>query len=84
MKEVRYRKLRRSKYQFPTRMIRQGASKGKLQRGSILAKTDIERACCCSIEFLPKAHTRYEWRWKYPVEMSVEEANEHYKERESS
>ena len=73
---MRYKKLRRSKREFPTRLIRGGG--GHLSMGAAAARADIERELGISIEHLPKAHTRFQWRWKYPAHMSVCQANEFY------
>ena len=78
MNQVKYRKLRRSKYQFPTQVVRNGSSKGQLVKGADLARADIEKECGCSIQHLKKAHTPFEWRFLYPVGMSVEMAKEFF------
>lgn len=78
MNKLKYKKLCRSKYRFPTRLV-----SNVLQIGHKLARADIERELGCSIEYLPKSHTPYEWRWCVPIGMSVAEANEYYKHKKT-
>ena len=63
---MKTKKYRRSKYQFPTRVVKSG-TKGTLVVGSKTAQNDIEKQL--KRKLLPTAklcHTKYEWCWREP------------------
>lgn len=64
MNKSKYKKIRRSKWQFPTKIIKGSAShKGQLIHGSTKALEDIERQIGHRLTFVKTAHTPTQWVW---------------------
>jgi hypothetical protein len=57
----------RSKYMFPTRIIRSGPSKGDLRVGWREAKKHIEACLGYSIDHWVMRHTPTQWVWLKPI-----------------
>ena len=62
MKSEKYKKHYRSKYEFATRVVRTGGTKGTLVVGSRPAKSDIERKLGRPLhKDTVERHTRFQW-----------------------
>lgn len=62
--DIKWKKIRRSKYRFPT-IIKKGSgkTKGHLIIGEGKALADVERSIGGKLQFVKTAHTRTQWVW---------------------
>jgi hypothetical protein len=58
-------KVTRSKWKFPTRVVRQSQSKGELVIGSKVALRDIESKMGHPIDVVKTRHTPTQWRFYF-------------------
>ena len=61
MISTKYRKHRRSKYQFPTHVYKLSQHKGDLKIGEAAALKDIQRESKRTIKVHSTSHTRSQW-----------------------
>lgn len=66
MQTRRWKKYRFSKYEYPTRVIKNG-SEGVLKIGRIEARRDLQHALGRDVSHMVEDDTPYEWIFKEPL-----------------
>jgi len=68
----KWRKYRRSKYRFPTRIVKTGV-KGSLHVGAVDAKRDVENELGRALVGKVTRHTRTQWVFCEPLKKPEED-----------
>jgi hypothetical protein len=61
MKTKKWKKVRRSKWLFPTRLVKESQAKGHIEYGERMAIANIERTLDGKLNYTKTAHTTTQW-----------------------